>query len=75
MSDESYDPDRVLARLMQEVRQCHFLLTTLKEVLYSDQRYEGLTLIGGFKAVLKDAREQRERIRELEREVDRLTKL
>ena len=72
--DESYDPERVLERLLDELRQKDRLLTEVKEVLGYDERFRILSVLGGVKALMRTVKDQDDKIRSLEKELEQMLK-
>lgn len=74
MKNKEYDRDRVNERLMAEIRQSHNLIDEARKALNQDNRFTNLTLVGGIKAVIRELHEKEEKVRKLEKELDRMVK-
>ena len=66
---ELKDPDDTINRLIQEIAQDKRVLHDIQRVINSDPEFEGCSMIGGVKAMLRRYREERDAHKELDRQL------
>jgi len=70
MGDQpEYDRDAVIKRLLAEQSQTNRLLDEVKMVIRSDKEFDGLSLVGGVKTIIRRYREEKDKNMKLEREL------
>jgi hypothetical protein len=68
------DQEEIIARLRAESAIDRDLLNQIRRVLSEDSEFEGLSLVGGVRAILRRYREEKERNFKLEKELSRAIK-
>ena len=68
------DVHEVIDRLIAEQNQTRKIINDAKRALYSDSEFDGLTLVGGIKSLLRRYREERNKVEKLNRELDQIVK-
>jgi hypothetical protein len=61
-------PDAIIARLVVETIQSGKLIAEAKHAMSKDSRFQGLSLVGGVKAIIKTLWDTEEELRTLEAE-------
>ena len=81
MSDEpsdskkkKYDADEVVDRMIAEQARTGNLLKEIQKVVNSTKEFEGMTILGGIKSILRRYREEQENVRKLNKELDDMLK-
>ena len=81
MSDEpsdskkkKYDADEVVDRMIAEQARTGNLLKEIQKVVNSTKEFEGMTILGGIKSILRRYREEQETVRKLNKELDDMLK-
>lgn len=70
---EPSDPNEVITRLRSELRQSISMIDEVRLALTSDKEFDGLSFVGGVKAILKAYKEEKEKTFQLEKELRSLT--
>jgi hypothetical protein len=68
----AFDHEAVIARLINEQVQTKKIILQIEKTLRSDPEFDGLTALGGVKAILKRFHEEQDKARALEKELHRL---
>lgn len=66
------DPEDVINRLIAEVAQDKRLLEDIRRVIHSDPEFDGLSLVGGVKTILRRYREEKEASDKLRKELNKI---
>ena len=69
-----YDQEAVVARLIAEQAQTSRILGEIRKAISSDSEFVGLSLIGGIKTIVRRYQEERDKVVELNKELDRLVR-
>jgi len=67
-----YDRDEVITRLIAEQTQTSRILEECRIALASDQEFQGLSLPGGIKTIIRRYKEEQEKNLQLERELTQM---
>ena len=71
MTNNPIDFETVLQRLRDELSQTRGTLSQIQQVLRSDAEFDGLTIIGGVKALQRRYYEEKEKVFQLEQALKR----
>lgn len=71
-NEPEYDRDEVISRLLAEQRQTSKLLNEIRRAIDSDAEFQGLSHVGGVKAILRRYQEEKEKVFNLEKELTTL---
>lgn len=66
---ETIDYEEVLSRLRAELSQSQEVRKSVELILRSDAEFDGLSVVGGVRAILRRYHEEKDRCRELEQEL------
>jgi len=70
MGDQpEYDRDAVIKCLLAEQSQTNRLLDEVRMVIRSDKEFDGLSLVGGVKTIIRRYREEKDKNMNLEKEL------
>lgn len=74
MKNAQYDKDEVIDRLLKEQRKKNNILNDIEKVLNSDPEFQGLSLVGGVKTILRRYREEKEKNFQLNKELNQIVR-
>lgn len=66
------DYEEVIERLLAEQRQTREVLNQIEMVYRTSPEFDGLSLVGGIKAIIKRYHEEQDKVRKLEKELTTL---
>jgi len=70
--DPEYDPEKVIARLISEQSRTGRILADIQQAIDSDKEFQGLTLAGGIRTIIRRYKEEQEKNLKLKKEISSL---